>query len=316
MIQMKKILINMGVIFFVALAFASCEKNEPILYSEKIVSFDAKSLEVPENSTSVFPAKMFIAGTEGDGGSEVTLEVSTEGLANPAVEGEDFTIDGLTASFATYHGMDSVMITPIDNEDYEGNKQFMLIMSSASNGYELGSWDTLTVNLIDNEHPLALVIGTYNVAVTDAWGDDASTTITTTAIDGTVEQVQFPLGQFAPGWGMPADYMVYADVDLEAQTFKILTGQSYDTFGYGPCKISGYYGDSGEQMEDGEYVNGTIDANGNITLTDYIGVMITEGNNEGASFTIWAPGAVWTKTGKAVVTGAVNSYSASDLKKF
>lgn len=313
---MKKILINMGVVFFVALAFASCDKNEPILYSEKIVSFDAKSVAIEENRGSEFPVKMFIAGTEGDGGSELSLEISVEDLANPAIEGEDFTIDGLSASFDTYHGMDSVMVTPIDNEDYEGNKQFMLIISSASNGYELGSWDTLTVNLIDNEHPLALVIGTYDVQGTDAWGGAVATTIENTAVEGTVEQVQFPLGQMIPGWGVPPTDMVLANVDLDAGTFKVQTGQTYATFGYGACKISGYYGDSGEQMEDGEYVNGTIDENGNITITDYMGVMITEGDNEGLSFTIWAPGVVWTKTAKSVAAAAVNSYSASDLKKF
>ena len=311
---MKKILINMGVVFFVALAFASCDKNEPILYSEKIVSFDAKTLAIEENRGSEFPVKMFIAGTEGDGGSELSLELSVEGLTNPAIEGEDFTIDGLSASFDTYYGMDSVMVTPIDNEERDEDKQFMLIISSVSNGYELGSWDTLTVTIADDEHPLALLIGTYSAQVNSYFNGPTTHEITT--VPDPEDETRLIISNLVPG-GTALD--VYGIADLETGILRIPVGQDLvPESNANPAELQGWYGTEGEVViEEGGFVTGIIDTDdGTISIQDWYGSQITEGTNEGLWFNIIIGGeSVWTKAGKSDVNNRTKDLETPKLFK-
>lgn len=313
---MKKIIIYIFGVVALALLFAACEKNEPILFSneDSFIAFMNGAADVNEATVvgevateNVIAIPVMLVTFDN---SPVTVEFdfSVEGIpeAIQAIENEAYTLlnDSKELNFAggdvegSTMGYDTIFIQTIDNEIFTGNRRFHIDLLSNSAGYDFGTLSTTEVTIVDNEHPLNIVLGNYSVEATSVFGGSANTNIATSAVEGTLEQVSFPLGQLIPGWGVPPTDLVYATVNLEESTFNIQIGQDYASFGYGPCKISGYDGETGERMEDGLYVRGTFDADGNIVLSDQIGVIITDGNNVDLSFEIWEAGAVWTKTSK------------------
>lgn len=278
-----------------AIVLVACS-TDPVLFDESFafVAFNKSTSQVKENGdTLLIPVD--VAAIKGSPALSVTVTVLADTGATAAIEGVDYTIVSKTVSFPNGLGTGYIQVVPIDNDVFnsKGNKSFRLGLVSNSANYEFGAIQENKVTLVDDEHPLKLVLGDYVFAGTDAWGDPFSCTTTTQAVEGDLTQIQFPLDDLI-GYGAPPTDMVVASIDLTAMTFKIKTGQSFATFGYGPCKINGYDADENE-LSDGEFVTGTIDANGNITMNEMLGVIITEGSNEGASFAIFGTGAVWTK---------------------
>ncbi len=83
-------------------------------------------------------------------------------VSHTAIEGTDFTLSSKTVSVGV--GETAITVTPINNDVFQGNKKFNLIIASNSKGYPIADQDTLTVTLVDDEHPLKAWIGTYTVA--------------------------------------------------------------------------------------------------------------------------------------------------------
>jgi len=310
---MKKIFKYTLGITAMVLLFAACEKNEPIVFDNKdsFIGFvssagavsEARMVEgEPVENVLAIPVMLV---TLDNTPVTVNFDFSVEGIREDAQakEGDAFVLlnetktltfnGGLAAG--SVMGYDTIFIRTVDDEIFTGNRQVNINLLSNSGNYPFGTQKNFRLTIIDNEHPLNIVLGTYDVVATSAFGGGANTTISTSAVDGTLEQVSFPLGQLIPGWGVPATALVFAKVDVDAKTFEIQIGQDYASFGYGPCKISGYDGETGARMEDGTYVRGTFDDDGNITLNDLIGVIITAGGNANLSFEIWEAGSVWTK---------------------
>lgn len=272
---------------------------------EAVVGFSRAALSIGENNPAGIDVEIYLGAAAGTPATDVTLEVSTQGHANPAVLGEDFTISSMNVNVAV--GIASVKIVPVDDDVFTGNRTFTLKIASNSQNYPLTAQSQVLVTILDNEHPLKLVIGTYHVVGTDAWGDPVDATVVTSPVDGDLTKVSFPLVQLS-GYDAPATNKVMVNVDLAAGTFRIQVGQTYPTWGYGPCKLSGYDGATGSALEDGSFIRGLIDEDGNITFLDYMGVLITSGVNAGLSFNIWSPDVVWTKVGnKALIFNPENN---------
>jgi hypothetical protein len=294
--------------------FASCEKNEPELFQneDSFIAFERSSGSLNEAvMVDGVPVEQEIEirvmlVTLDNSPVNVTFEFNHEGIDNPAVEGEAFELlnTSKTLSFPNGMGYQSIRIRSIDDDIFTANRQVNIKLTGNDAGYGIGAESNFRLTVVDNEHPLNLVLGTYSASGTDAWGDAVSATIETRAVEGILDQVAFPLSHFAAGWGAPAAAMVFAEVDLDEMTFKIRVGQDYASFGYGPCKISGYDGATGDSMEDGEYIVALIDEDGNLDFQDYMGLLITEGGNAGLSFEIWSDDVVWTKVAKDMIDPA------------
>ena len=296
---MKKYIYK-SVMFVLSLGVLAACESDPVMFdsSKSFVAFEKKTAEVkesPEEKITQIP--VVLAAVPGSPSVTVDFEVISEG-EDALIEGQDFEVVNESNSLIFDEGLGTeyVKIKAIDNEVFTGDKYFSIELTGNSQGYPLGDVSSVSVKIVDDEHPLKLVLGDYVFSGVDAWGDEFSVNVTTSAVEGDITQIKFPLAHLIPGYAPPADLMVYATVDLEAMEISIEAGQSYDSFGYGACKISGYKGPEGDpQLEDGDKIIGTIDENGNITMKDYIGVLITEGSNEGLSFAIYASGSVWTK---------------------
>ena len=120
------------------------------------------------------------------------MATSVEGIAKPAVENTDYTIS--TKSVDVPVGVVEVTITSINNAIYEGNKKFYVTIESNSADYAIAAQNTVTVTLVDDEHPLKAWIGTYSVAAASygspgAW--DEEWTVVTTAVSGSDTKLNF-----------------------------------------------------------------------------------------------------------------------------
>ncbi len=332
---MKKLIyytLSMAAVFMLMTA---CETNDPIVFEneDSFIGFTngngavTEAVIVDGEARENIIAIPVMLTTLDNNPVTVNFDFSVEGFAEEAqaIENETFTLLNESKSLSFTGGMvdgsvmgyDTIYIRTVDNEIFTGNKRVNIVLVDNSAGYDFGTQDSFTLTVVDNEHPLNIVLGTYAVTGSSAFDDSAlSTTIQTSAVEGTLEQVSFPLAQLIPGWGVPPTDLVYAMVDPEAKTFRIQTGQAYATFGYGPSKISGYDAESGDLMEDGLFIEGTFDDDGTITLQDMIGVMITSGNNEGLSFEIWNPGSLWIKQAKKSVEASSVNKDASMLRRF
>ncbi len=276
-----------------AVVLAACS-TDPVLFDESsfYVAFNKNASQVKENGdTLLIPVD--VAAFKGSPATTVTVAVLPDTGATAAVEGVDYTIVSKTLSFPGGMGTKYIQVVPIDNNVFEGNKFFRIGLVSNTANYAFGAVTENKVTIVDDEHPLKLVLGEYIFAGLDAWGDPFSCNVTTQSVEGDLTQIQFPVDALI-GFGAPLTDVVIASVDLTAKTFKIKTGQSYANFGYGSYKVSGYDADE-NQLSDGEYVTGTIDNNGNITMNEMLDFVITSGSYEGSSFAIFGIGAVWTK---------------------
>jgi hypothetical protein len=282
--------------------FTSCDDtNEPILLkdSDKFIAFEKTTGEVKENGDKV-GILVYIAGVSGTGAT-VNFDFDIEGIGNPAVEGVDFTLLNTTKTltFDTYFGYDTIWIDPIDNEEYDKDKRLNIILSNPTNDFKLGANYIANVVISDNEHPLSLVIGNYTINYVSGYdGSAGSMDIETKPNPDDETQIYFLLDTWIAHAGYGGTYTdddwVVCNIDLGAGTIKISSGQAYPDGTYGPIAIKGY--DENGVFEDGELIEGTIDADGTITIPDGMYIPFTSGVNFGYSFDDWSS-SVWTKTG-------------------
>lgn len=311
---MKKIIIYFAALIIGFSAITSCEDtNEDIIFgnSDKFIAFENASVDVKEEG-SMIGIPVYIAGNQSGDGATVNFAFDTTGIENPAIEGVDFTLinDNLSLSWDNYYGYDTIFVEPIDNDVYDKDKFVNIILSNPSNNYNLGALSSVSLKIADNEHPLALVIGDYRIDYVSGFtgGGVGSVNISTFPNPDDETQIYWTIPAMFPGWGFTEEDVIYANIDLDAMTISIAAGQDAPSYGYGPSKFTGFDGVTDEQFEDGEYIEGTIDVDGNITIPHYTGMQITSGGNEGLWFDLWAS-SEWIKTsekGAPIISNTLN----------
>jgi len=263
---MKKYIIRLC-IFLVALVFVTgCQDEYPIMYDSatSVVGFSKPSLTIIENGTAG-SVNIYLGASTGTAATDVTLQVSVEGIANPAIEGTDFTLSSKNVSVGV--GETAVTITPIDNGVFQGNKQFNLILSSNSLGYPISAQKTATVTISDDEHPLKAWLGTFTVEAVsygdDFYGEapgswDEEWTVVVTPVEGKLDQVSM-LG--IAGSTIP----IIATIDKDALTITIAGAQVLsDTYGNGEVTV--YLGYEDMTYSETDPLTGTVKSDGTILV--------------------------------------------------
>ena len=128
--KLKYLILAVGTLFVIA----SCDDNIPQSFNaeDSNASFSKTTASVNENATEPLEIPLVLAGIPGSGKVTVTLAVSTEGDTNPAIEGEDFTIDNKEITFEEGYGTQNIVIRPIDNNVFTGKKTFTLTIASST----------------------------------------------------------------------------------------------------------------------------------------------------------------------------------------
>lgn len=115
--------------------------------------------------------------------------------------------------------------TTAETSGYTGDLTFTVTLESAGD-IDLGFNKSCTVKIMDLDHPLASILGTYSVAGTFYGGNAASWTMTMEKdeTDPTVVWIDTPsyFAVAAASWG---DYHVYANVSEDLKTITIPCGQ-------------------------------------------------------------------------------------------
>mgnify|MGYP006292054159 CR=1 FL=1 len=299
---------NLIIAIFLLFAIASCDDiNEPIVFDQEdaFVAFTSASKTIKEGSSATtYAIPVMVSAHEGSPAVTVDFDFATpaDTSLQPAEEGVDFELinDSKSLNFEKGWGYDTIFVRTIPNGEFTGDKNFVIQITGNSQDYQDdGLETTMAVTLQDNEHPLNLVLGGYEISGTSDFYGDFTSQISIEPHPDNYTQVTLYVNQLIPGWGYTSEDIFYADVDLDAMTFKIQAGQSFPTRGYGPSIITGWFGaDGSTKIDNGEYISGDIAADGTITINDWIGFEITSGTNEGLFFDIWQNGTVWSKTGK------------------
>ncbi|MFV0592464.1 MAG: hypothetical protein ACK5M7_13840 [Draconibacterium sp.] len=325
---MKKL--NYIIILFALVALFSCEQEDH-LFTEDMANVgfygeSASMLEVDKamGGKDTLTVQIQVMALKNSPSCEVTFDVdnswykeidgayysaSDESVqVNPAMEGVDFNvISSKTVTISDGLGYASVVVAAIDNNDYDpnGNKSFKLKITSNSLGYNLSSESVMTVSITDDDHPLGWMFGDYLANVTETANGNTSHPISISAVEGETDAVKI-YGMSGTKYGAPlADpYYILGTVSEDYSTITIMAGQEWDSWNWGPTKLTVWEDDNGDGEEVDQLV-GTINTSSGvvITLSQQYTFMITSGNNEGLGLQ-WnwnsdananSPTSVWTK---------------------
>ena len=220
-----------------------CQDEYPLKFdpATRVVGFTQSAVSIREDTPSG-SVNLYLGAASGTAVTDVILQVSTEDIENPAIEGTDFTLSSKSVSVGV--GEASVQILPLDNSEFEGNKQFSLVIASNSRNYEISAQKTVTVTITDDEHPLRIWIGTYDVAA-PSYGNpgnwDEAWVVTTSAHPTDITKLVVKgIGTDSPS---TSDWI--GVINTTDMTITFTPGQELDeAYGYGPVLM--YKGNHGD----------------------------------------------------------------------
>lgn len=227
---MKKIkgIVTLAILF----VMGGCSLNEPATFDGADASFMfEENLSASKEDAGVLKLPVVLAGVPGAPSASVKVSVVNDNNST-AIEGVDFTIVNKELSFKEGYGVDTVRINIINNDKFEGDKMFVITLEQPQNA-KLGTQKKVLVTIVDDEHPLASILGTFAAAdykLADGAIDGDKYAVSVSAVPGSITQVQ--ISNF---WG--GGKTILANVDLAQKKISILPGQViYVHKTYGDCK--------------------------------------------------------------------------------
>lgn len=277
---MKIFKLTYGLIAATMLSLASCVNNDMPEFNDADAFIaiqqttasgaeTSEKLEVPVMLTS-------LAGLEGT----VDFVITPDSLKG-AVEGKHYTIanESHTLSFTKDEPVQKIVINIIDNDIFEGDVKFNIELTNVQ-GVKLGANSKCEVTLVDDEHPLAFILGTFTAKGESYFSGDAEWEVT---IEKDAEDInKIWIDKFVQNG---SNLKIYATVNEDKTEIHIPVEQPIGaTDGETFANFEGFYGDHSafgiddEYTEDGEqsidsggYVTGIIAEDGTITIIDWIG---------------------------------------------
>lgn len=168
-------------VLIASLIFVGCDDEDGITFSnsDAFVKFEATQASGSETGKVI---KVVVQVSDVNRSEDITVDFdfNTNDIDNKAIVGDDFEVvnTSQTLTFVKGQYQDTIFIKTIDNDLYETDKAFNIVLTSNSADYKLGLANstigmTVVCTIVDDEHPLANWIGTYAVAA-DSYGDVAS----------------------------------------------------------------------------------------------------------------------------------------------
>jgi hypothetical protein len=275
----------------------SCEERDLTFdQNNAFIAFRDTSGSMSEKSREVHDIELYYASRT-TAAISVTVETDTTGIEKPAVEGLDFNIvSSRTFSFES-ELVHMLEIESIDNDLKEGNKSVNINLIGDNGtpvGMAGGKNAAYMLTIMDDEHPLARWIGTYDVYA-DSYGDvlngepdgawDETWEVTTSAVAYDDNKLSIVgIG----GGSLP----VIATIDLDSMTITLPGGADVGGDGYGFDEALIWRGDY-DNVEEADVV-GFIQNDGSIAI-DLLTMIVTDDTG----IYIWDSfNTSWTKTGK------------------
>lgn len=149
------------------MAFASCDINKHPVFDDKdaFVMITKSTISVEENANTVsIPVSMVAV-------NPVSVSVPYTIESGKAVEGVNYRLADPTAVL-TFDGKErskDIVIEIIDKAgSFDGDLDFTVVLGQP-NGFNLGAQKTCKVTILDLDHPLADILGTYTGSGFDGW---------------------------------------------------------------------------------------------------------------------------------------------------
>ena len=272
---MNKILVYLTILTSIAL-FGACNLNESPVFNDAdaFVAFGGTSFSA-EETDGVLEVPVRLTSLDG-----ISTAVTFEVFDSTAVAGIDFELSG-GATVLNFDGSDPVQniefnILPHEGE-FTGDRVFGIALKSAGEA-NLGGNDTVYVTILDLDHPLSAILGTYTAVGTSYYNGTESWTVTITKDpEGDVSKVW--ISNLVAG-GSSASTPLYGVVNEEKTELKIPVKQTVAvSTSYPSILFGGYYGPDGTtEIPDGGSVTGLI-SDGKIALQDEIGSMVFDASN-------------------------------------
>lgn len=183
--NMKNI-IKIAIVALAGSMFAiSCDKNAPKSFddSNAFVAFDKESVSISESilkdgqpttygDTIKIPVTLgSIAGLEASIKFEVVPDtLEKDGKKFVPKEGENFSVltEGGTLKFDADHRTQYITVSGIYFPEYTGDLSFRIVLKESSS-VNLGCAKACKVVIVDVDHPLAALLGTYTASGADLW---------------------------------------------------------------------------------------------------------------------------------------------------
>lgn len=270
--------------------FYSCSNDLPVFDDkDAFVAFTKTSMSIDENVESG-EVKIPVLLTSLSGLERTIQYEVVEGKAKPGVHYE-VVDEAQTLHFTKDEPTQYIVIRIIDNNEFGGDVDFTVNLKPSTE-INLGDSQTCTVKIVDNEHPLADILGNYGAVGTSYFNGSLSWGVTIEKDDEDVTKVW--IDNMVPG---ASNLKVYGTVNSEKSEIKIPVSQEIlESTSYPLIVLEGIDADLND-IPKGGFITATI-SNGVITFNE--GYMSTAYNDEGGSdiagqFEIVLAGSVWTK---------------------
>lgn len=289
---MKNKILYIIVLASIAL-LGACNLNEYPVFDDNdaFVAFDENRL-LAEETKGVLKIPVRLTSL-----NEINTTVTYELIDSTAISGRDYELSG-GASVLNFDGSDPVQYIEIDILPHEGvftgDLVFGVTLNNAGN-VNLGGNDTIYVTILDLDHPLSAILGSY-------------TALGTSYFDGTqswqVTLEKDPAGDVNKVWitnlvagGSSASTPLYGLVNEDMTELKIPVGQTVAvSTSYPSILFEGFYGPDGEtNIPDGGSVTGLIEE-GEISIQDEFGSHVYDDSSASAGwYNIFQADVVLTK---------------------
>lgn len=267
--------------------FASCDKNEPSVFSDNdaFVAFDAVSVTYNEDyskdSTMTFriPVTLAsVAGLEETVKFEIVAPEDSTKAAKAGVNYELVTTTGVL-SFNAENRTQYIEFITIPDGEYRGDLNFTVKLLP-SETLPVGAESECVVTIGDIDHPLTFMLGAYTATGVNYWNGPCQWTITIYKDAEDVHKVWFDNLFQVDNWAAP-DTRYYGIVSDDNTTINIPFGQTSEyLYSNGkPVTLLGFDGEGGHDT-------GSVDAQ---LIVDGSNVTIDFGNEYG--FWVWIEGA-------------------------
>ena len=269
------------------LLLASCADNEHPKFNDAdaFAAFTKSAMSVNENVQSG-ELKIPVLFTSLAG---LNKSVDFEIVDGTAAQGVNFEVTNAsnTLSFTKEAPEQYITIKVNDNDSFGGDISFSINLKE-SGDINLGASKTCTVTIVDDEHPLAFILGTFTGNGESYFNGATQWTLALEKDADDVSKVW--ISNMVPEG---TSLKVYGVVNDEKTEIRIPVGQEIaKSSAYSSITLEGFVGAEGEEsIPTGGNIIGTIAADGTITIEDWFGSNI-EGGNSWYNIMI---GAVWTK---------------------
>lgn len=289
---MKNKILYIIVLASIAL-LGACNLNEYPVFDDNdaFVAFDENRL-LAEETKGVLKIPVRLTSL-----NEINTTVTYELIDSTAISGRDYELSG-GASVLNFDGSDPVQYIEIDilpNEGvFTGDLVFGVTLNNAGN-VNLGGNDTIYVTILDVDHPLSAILGSYTALGTSYFNGTQSWQVTLE---------KDPAGDVNKVWitnlvagGSSASTPLYGLVNEDMTELKIPVGQTVAvSTSYPSILFEGFYGPDGEtNIPDGGSVTGLIEE-GEISIQDEFGSHVYDDSSASAGwYNIFQADVVLTK---------------------